>query len=81
MYFNLLKKHNHKSKKNSEVVIKLQVRFTFVEGNVIAVIFQSGFMPKCIKIIFFLFFKKLFLRSAHQNDLKHIKKLIFHKKN
>jgi hypothetical protein len=30
-------------------------------------------MLKCIKIIFFIFLK-LFLRSAHQNDLKHTKK-------
>jgi hypothetical protein len=41
-------------------------------------VFKVFFMPKCIKIIFF---KKLFLRSAHQNDLKYIKKLIFSKKN
>jgi hypothetical protein len=27
-----------------------------------------------------IFFKKLFLRSAHQNDPKHIKKLIFKRK-
>jgi hypothetical protein len=30
-------------------------------------------------MIFFIFLK-LFLRSAHQNDPKHIKKLIFNKK-
>ena len=41
-------------------------------------VFKVFFMPKCIKIIFF---KKLFLRSAHQNDSKYIKKLIFNKKN
>jgi len=35
-------------------------------------------MLKYIKIIYFL--KKLFLRSAHQNDSKHIKILIFNKK-
>jgi hypothetical protein len=28
------------------------------------------FTWKCIKIIFFFIFKKLFLISAHQNDLK-----------
>jgi hypothetical protein len=33
-----------------------------------------------IKIIYFLFFKKLFLKLTHQNDPKHIKKLIFNKK-
>ena len=37
-------------------------------------------MVKCIKIIFFFIFLKLFLKSAYQNDLKHIKKLIFNKK-
>jgi hypothetical protein len=31
---------------------------------------------KCIKIIFFIL-KKLFLKSAHQNDSKHIKKINF----
>ena len=37
-------------------------------------------MLKFIKIIFFFIFKKLFLRSTHQNDPKYIKKLIFSKK-
>jgi len=37
-------------------------------------------MFEYIKIIFFIFFLKLFLKLAHQNDLKHIKKLIFNKK-
>jgi hypothetical protein len=42
-------------------------------------LFKVFFMLKCIKMMFFIF-KKLFLRSTHQNDPKHIKKLIFHKK-
>jgi hypothetical protein len=40
--------------------------------------FKVLFVSKCIKIMFFYFFKKLFLRSAHQNNLKQ-KKLIFSK--
>jgi len=36
-------------------------------------LFKVFFVPKCIKMIFFIF-KKLFLRSAHQNNLKHTKK-------
>jgi hypothetical protein len=39
----------------------------------IVVAFQSNFIQKFIKIIFFIF-KKLFLMSAHQNDLKTPKK-------
>jgi hypothetical protein len=38
-----------------------------------AVIFKIFFTRKYIKIIFFIF-KKLFLTSAHQNDLKTLKK-------
>jgi hypothetical protein len=41
-------------------------------------LFKMFFMLKYIKMIFFLFFKKLFLKSTHQNDPKHIKKLIFY---
>jgi len=36
---------------------------------------------KYIKIIFFLFLKKLFLTSAHQNDLKTQKKNNLKQKN
>jgi hypothetical protein len=39
----------------------------------VVVAFQSNFIQKFIKIIFFIF-KKLFLMSAHQNDLKTPKK-------
>jgi hypothetical protein len=35
----------------------------------VVVVFQNIFYLGCIKIIFFIF-KKLFLISAHQNDLK-----------
>jgi hypothetical protein len=38
-------------------------------------------MLKCIKMIFFLFFKNYFLKSTNQNDPKHKKKLIYNKKN
>jgi len=33
-------------------------------------VFKVFFTHKCIKIIYFFIFKKLFLTSAHQNDLK-----------
>jgi hypothetical protein len=42
--------------------------------NVVTVAFQSVFLPKYTTIIFL---KKLFLKSAHQNDPKHIKKINF----
>jgi len=35
------------------------------------------FMLKCIKIMLF-YFLKIILKSAHQNNPKHIKKLIFY---
>jgi hypothetical protein len=35
-------------------------------------LFKVFFVPTCIKMIFFIL-KKLFLRSAHQNNLKHTK--------
>jgi hypothetical protein len=38
--------------------------------SVVAVVFQCVFTRKYIKIIYFFIFKKLFLISAHQNDLK-----------
>jgi hypothetical protein len=40
--------------------------------NMVAVVFQSFFYWKCIKIIFF-FFKNYFFISAHQNDMKTLK--------
>jgi hypothetical protein len=46
----------------------------------VVVAFQSVFRAEIHQNDIFLFFKKLFLRSAHQNDRKHIKKLIFNKK-
>ena len=42
--------------------------------------FKVFFVLKCIKMIFFLFLKKLFLRSANQNNPKHIKKINFQQK-
>jgi len=40
---------------------------------VVAVVFQSIFHAEMHQNDVFLFFKKLFLRLAHQNDLKYIK--------
>jgi len=39
------------------------------------------FTIKYIKIIFFFIFKKLFLTSAHQNDLKILKNIYLKQKN
>jgi hypothetical protein len=48
---------------------------------VFAIAFQSVFRAEMHQNDFFLFLKKLFLRSAYQNDPKHTKKIIFSKKN
>jgi hypothetical protein len=48
---------------------------------VVVVAFQSVFRAEIHQNDIFFIFKKLFLRSAHQNDSKHTKKLIFNKKN
>jgi len=45
---------------------------------VVAVAFQSAFHAEMHQNNFFL--KKLFLKLTHQNESKHIKKLIFNKK-
>jgi len=46
--------------------------------NVVAIIFQSVFFAKkCVKIIFFLFFSKLFLTLAYKNNMKTQKKKYF----
>jgi len=48
--------------------------------NVVAVAFQNTFHVEIHQnVVFFIFLKKLFLKSIYQNDPKHIKKLIFHK--
>jgi len=44
--------------------------------NIIWLLFKIFFIKKYIKIIFFLFLKKLFLILIHQNDLKTHKKYI-----
>jgi hypothetical protein len=49
-------------------------------GNVIVVAFQSVFRAEMHQNDIFFIFKKLFLRSGHQNDPKNTKKLIFSKK-
>ena len=46
----------------------------------VAVAFQSVFHAEIHQNNIFFIFLKLFLRSAHQNDPKHIKKLIFSQK-
>ena len=45
-------------------------------GSMIAVAFQSVFRAEIHQNDIFLFFKKLFLRSTHQNYQKHIQKFL-----
>jgi hypothetical protein len=46
-----------------------------VFGSVVAVVFHITFRAEMYQNKVFLFFKKLFLRSARQNDPKHTKKI------
>jgi hypothetical protein len=46
-------------------------------GSVVAGAFQINFRVKMHASDVFLFLKKLFLTSAHQNDLKHINHIKF----
>jgi hypothetical protein len=46
---------------------------TLLFDSVVAVAFQITFRAEMHANNVFLFFKKLFLTSAHQNDPKHIK--------
>jgi hypothetical protein len=43
-------------------------------GSVVAVAFQSTFRAEMHQNDVFFIFKKLFLKSAHQNNSKHTKK-------
>ena len=52
-------------------------RFKKLIESVVAVAFQSVFCVEIYQNDVFLFLKNLFLKSTHQNDPKHIKKLIF----
>jgi len=46
-------------------------------GSVVAVAFQSVFHAEMHQNDIFFIFLKSFLRSAHQNNPKHIKKINF----
>jgi hypothetical protein len=48
-----------------------------VFGSVVAAVFQITFRIKMHVNDVFLFFKKLFLTSAHQNDPKHTNHIKF----
>ena len=50
-------------------------------GSVVVVAFQSAFRVEMYQNDIFFIFLKLFLRSAHQNNPKYTKKIIFNKKN
>jgi len=45
--------------------------------SVVVVVFQSAFRVEIYQNNVFYFFKKLFLRSAHQNNSKYKKKIHF----
>jgi hypothetical protein len=49
-------------------------------GSVVVIVFQSVFRAEIHQNDIFFIFLKLFFRAAHQNNPKHIKKLIFNKK-
>jgi len=46
-------------------------------GSVVVIAFQNIFRSEIHQNDIFFIFKKLVLRSAHQNDSKHIKKINF----
>jgi hypothetical protein len=50
-----------------------------MHGSVVVVTFQIIFCAEMHAIDIFLFFKKLFLTSAHQNDPKYINYIKFKK--
>jgi len=51
---------------------------TYLFGSLVVVAFQSVFRAEMHQNdVFFFIFKKLFLRSVHQNDSKHTKNLNF----
>jgi hypothetical protein len=47
------------------------IKTKFFYGSVVAVIFQSVFYLEIYQNNIFFIFKKLFMTSVHQNDLKH----------
>ena len=46
-------------------------------GSMVQLLFKVFFVSKYIKIIYFFIFKKLILKSAHQNDLKYKRNINF----
>jgi hypothetical protein len=48
--------------------------------GIVAVVVQFAFRLKIYQNYIFFYFLKIILRSAHQNDLKIYKKIIFSKK-
>ena len=65
----------------STIIIKFGVTrgfkayfFQKMFGSVVMVVFQNAFHSEKYQNNIFFIFKKLFLISAHQNDLKTIKK-------
>jgi hypothetical protein len=64
----------------AEVAVAFIVRYVVFLGVWLRLFFKMFFMLKYIKMMFFFIKKNLFLRSAHQNNLKHIKIIIFNQK-
>jgi len=61
---------------NQDINFLKWVSACFRPESVVAVVFQSVFHLKMYQNNIFFIFKNLFLRSAHQNDLKTPKILI-----
>jgi hypothetical protein len=49
--------------------------------SVVVIDFQNIFLTEMHQNDIFIIFKKLFLRSAYQNNSRHTKKINFNKKN
>jgi hypothetical protein len=62
-------------------ILYVMYSFSTLFGSVVAVTFQNIFRIEIYQNNIFFILKNLLLRSAHQNDPKHIKKLFFSKKN
>jgi hypothetical protein len=58
-------------------ILYVMSSFSTLFGSLVAVIFQSIFYVEIHQNNIFFILKKLFLRSAHQNDPKHTKKINF----
>jgi len=65
---------------NAKNNLSILTKDLFRSVVVVVTVFQSVFHVEMHQNDIFFIFLKLFLRSTYQNNLKHIKKLIFNKK-